>query len=460
MDLMSEPLYIILFSTISGTIAYGIWLIFEKNLSLQKRFRFLYPMQKMVVAFYLVPFFYLWLRLPFIIDIQGFKGEKFFLWTPFIVWFRIGLFTCWLVGAIMVFIRYFIFIREMNKLFKNSLFPAEQQVVLLKDKIAKELHLHRKVEIYRSYGVLTPMVGGVWKKKILIPNRNYEESELKAILYHEMVHIKQWVIGFRYIVLVLQVVHWFNPLVRKLLLSLDEWSETSCDLAVHYDTICGLSFDEYFEIVMKGLETEYKKVFGLLIKFQKTKGVNERMSKVKNYKKERDLKLAGGILAMSLFMAVSSTTSMAAGLGINQVHNALYDFTETRTVVQKEENGYIVYEEELTAEDRAKMREMLTMQWRNGNFTFDEDLKADDLLYSNQFSVSNGGEIMVSASVSPSDVTVNVGIITPNGTKVYVSGEGLISNTFDVTKTGKYRVFIENESDTPVSVSGFVAYSD
>lgn len=184
------------------------------------------------------------------------------------------------------------------------------------------------------------------------------------------------------------------------------------------------------------------------------------MSKVKNYKKERDLKLAGGILAMSLFMAVSSTTSMAAGLGINQVHNALYDFTETRTVVQKEENGYIVYEEELTAEDRAKMREMLTMQWRNGNFTFDEDLKADDLLYSNQFSVSNGGEIMVSASVSPSDVTVNVGIITPNGTKVYVSGEGLISNTFDVTKTGKYRVFIENESDTPVSVSGFVAYSD
>ncbi len=460
MDLMSEPLYIILFSTISGTIAYGIWLIFEKNLSLQKRFRFLYPMQKMVVAFYLVPFFYLWLRLPFIIDMQGFKGEKFFLWTPFIVWFRIGLFTCWLVGAIMVFIRYFIFIREMNKLFKNSLFPAEQQVVLLKDKIAKELHLHRKVEIYRSYGVLTPMVGGVWKKKILIPNRNYEESELKAILYHEMVHIKQWVIGFRYIVLVLQVVHWFNPLVRKLLLSLDEWSETSCDLAVHYDTICGLSFDEYFEIVMKGLETEYKKVFGLLIKFQKTKGVNERMSKVKNYKKERDLKLAGGILAMSLFMAVSSTTSMAAGLGINQVHNALYDFTETRTVVQKEENGYIVYEEELTAEDRAKMREMETIQRKDGSFTFEEEVSPDDLLYSNLFSVKKGGQIKIMASISPDDVDVNIGIITPNGTKVYVTTNSMISYSFDATSTGQYRVFVENESSTTVNVEGLVSYSN
>lgn len=460
MDLMSEPLYIILFSTISGTIAYGIWLIFEKNLSLQKRFRFLYPMQKMVVAFYLVPFFYLWLRLPFIIDIQGFKGEKFFLWTPFIVWFRIGLFTCWLVGAIIVFIRYFIFIREMNKLFKNSLFPAEQQVVLLKDKIAKELHLHRKVEIYRSYGVLTPMVGGVWKKKILIPNRNYEESELKAILYHEMVHIKQWVIGFRYIVLVLQVVHWFNPLVRKLLLSLDEWSETSCDLAVHYDTICGLSFDEYFEIVMKGLETEYKKVFGLLIKFQKTKGVNERMSKVKNYKKERDLKLAGGILAMSLFMAVSSTTSMAAGLGINQVHNALYAITDLETKDNQEENTYIEYEEELTEENIRNMKQMPTIQRKDGSFTFEEDVEPGELLYSNLFSVKEGGQIKIMASLYPEDATLKVGIINPNGSKLYVNGKDMVSHSFSATATGQYRVYVENKSDVTISIEGLVSYSD
>ncbi len=275
-----------------------------------------------------------------------------------------------------------------------------------------------------------------------------------------MVHIKQWVIGFRYIVLVLQVVHWFNPLVRKLLLSLDEWSETSCDLAVHYDTICGLSFDEYFEIVMKGLETEYKKVFGLLIKFQKTKGVNERMSKVKNYKKERDLKLAGGILAMSLFMAVSSTTSMAAGLGINQVHNALYAITNLETKDNQKENTYIEYEEELTEENIRNMKQMPTIQRKDGSFTFEEDVEPGDLLYSNLFSVKEGGQIKIMASLYPEDVTLKVGIINPNGSKLYVNGKDMVSHSFSATATGQYRVYVENKSDVTISIEGLVSYSD
>ena len=64
------------------------------------------------------------------------------------------------------------------------------------------------------------------------------------------------------------------------------------------------------------------------------------------------------------------------------------------------------------------------------------------------------------ASLYPEDVTLKVGIINPNGSKLYVNGKDMVSHSFSATATGQYRVYVENKSDVTISIEGLVSYSD
>ena len=71
------------------------------------------------------------------------------------------------------------------------------------------------------------------------------------------------------------------------------------------------------------------------------------------------------------------------------------------------------------------------------------------------FSASEGGSILVSVSISPSDQEVKVGIVTPKGVKRYVKGTEAITYKFKLDASGEYRVFAENTSGITVQVDGF-----
>ena len=70
------------------------------------------------------------------------------------------------------------------------------------------------------------------------------------------------------------------------------------------------------------------------------------------------------------------------------------------------------------------------------------------------FSATAGKGIAVAVS-NPSGASVRVGISKPGGTRTYVTSSGtLISHTFSVSVTGTYKVFVQNMSNSQISVSG------
>ena len=86
-----------------------------------------------------------------------------------------------------------------------------------------------------------------------------------------------------------------------------------------------------------------------------------------------------------------------------------------------------------------------TINWTVGNNT---------TRYTGGFKVSAGGKIMVSASITPSNKTVKVGIVKPDGKTSYINGKGFVSHIFSVSKTGTYKVFVSNASGKKITVSG------
>ena len=188
---------------------------------------------------------------------------------------------------------------------------------------------------------------------------------------------------------------------------------------------------------------------------------------IKNYKRDKDFKLLGGILTMAAFISLSTTTSIAAGVGIEYAHASLYNATKAET--QLIESDVVVEENDTTEVDNVEydgtfvideenMIELPSLDQRSNSFLFENDVPVGKLGYSKYFSVSEGGKITITVSVKPDDISIKAGIIYPDGSMLYVRGSDSIYQRFTVEKAGRYRIYIENDSDTPVSVSGSVLY--
>lgn len=454
---MIEPYYIIVFSTISGSISYLIWKIFEMKLSKKKRFKYLYHMLLLVAAFYLLPFFYLGIRALIILQQKNLKKELLYLWIPRIAEVRTILAFFWLCGVIWSMQNAFHKLKGMVKLRVMNVLPAEKELVQLKNKIVKELGIRQEIDICRSYSVISPMVIGIVKKTVYLPVTDYEQREMEILLYHELIHVKQHITSLKNLVVLLQVFQWFNPCVYVLMGALDEWSETLCDLSVHYNTSCNTNIKEYFGFAMKEAEKEQAMLSGFLTKLQRMKGLSARFEKVRVYNKENELRLTGGILIILLFLMISSTSSLVISAGVSQVHNSFYEITDIEDEVQQTGIVCIEYKEILLNEDN--ISEMSMIQQGNKNLAFNNEVLPGKLLVSNIFEVNSGEKIKIMASVTPSNVETRVGIITPSKTIWYSNGEDMFSCSFSVDESGKYSIFIENETEKEIFVEGLVSYS-
>lgn len=111
--------------------------------------------------------------------------------------------------------------------YKMSL-PVENAFI---DDWMKKHSIRRKVNIRQSDKISTPLTYGVFYPTVLLPKTiNWEdEAQLQYILTHEYVHIREFHILFKWLLVFTVCVHWFNPLVWIMysLANLD--IELSCD---------------------------------------------------------------------------------------------------------------------------------------------------------------------------------------------------------------------------------------
>ena len=77
---------------------------------------------------------------------------------------------------------------------------------------------------------------------------------------------------------------------------------------------------------------------------------------------------------------------------------------------------------------------------------------------SGRFYSYNGGTISIAVNILPTNKTVRVGIVQPDGVKRYVEGNGSVGHSFSVTQTGYHKVYIANDSGTTVTANGSYSY--
>ena len=72
------------------------------------------------------------------------------------------------------------------------------------------------VTLIESEEVESPAVYGFWRKWLLLPDGvfdRFSKEELRCIFLHELAHIRRGDVGINWLVAVLRVLHWFNPVL-------------------------------------------------------------------------------------------------------------------------------------------------------------------------------------------------------------------------------------------------------
>ena len=120
------------------------------------------------------------------------------------------------------------FIRKLKKL--NRTAEAVDTAML-----AELWNGDRLPQLYRNPLAATPLLIGLLRPVIILPDREYTAAQLRDILLHELTHLRRKDILVKYMSVLACAVHWFNPLAWIVRREIDRVCELACDEAVIHD---------------------------------------------------------------------------------------------------------------------------------------------------------------------------------------------------------------------------------
>jgi len=138
----------------------------------------------------------------------------------------------WLIGMILYFAYEMLYYIYTIKTMKRGISLSETIWQRVLNEVQKELNINKKISLYGKISIAQPCTIGILKHYILIPSllvNQLNETEMKAILRHECMHMKRNDVPLKAAMQVLSCLNWFNPLFSILRNSLYDWIEVGCD---------------------------------------------------------------------------------------------------------------------------------------------------------------------------------------------------------------------------------------
>ena len=458
---------ILALTTLTGSAMYGIWFGIGKLLERIGLVNIIYVMLKVCLIFWFIPFAYIFL---FLSDVPHYLwGGFLFFKTPLLRVACAVLVFAWIAAVIYYLFRYVCDVLFLRAKY-GHLMECDSRQKQVFSQVCKELGVSEKrIRLMRDPGDGGPKIAGLFHPMVLLPLNDLSDEELRVVFYHELTHYRQKDVWLKHITYIARVFHCFNPLIRLLDKQVQVWSEYACDYEVIKKFNGDIKF--YYLTLTKILsETASENDNYLMSQMATEKGdLLDRVERLaRSYKRmKKGSKFIAG-LVVSLMFVLSTASVYAASMAVGEAYMAAYNATvvdeiETVTSVMTDD-GMIEYEVRgLEAGFVEKVGEIvggIDDNEYNINATdattygFNWTIRKGIAMRGSMFDASSGGSIIVTADVTPSNVTYRMGIVEPDGTRRYVEGKEFMSHKFLLDQTGSYCVYIQNLSDDSIDVDG------
>lgn len=136
----------------------------------------------------------------------------------------------WVGGMIAVLayhlLMHYRFIKAVNRW--GEKLETEAMLLLLQNE-QRETGVVTEVSAYKCQFITSPLLLGLRKPKILLPNIELSPEELSMIIRHELIHFREKDILAKFIILLATALHWYNPIIWLSSKAVSLQCEISCD---------------------------------------------------------------------------------------------------------------------------------------------------------------------------------------------------------------------------------------
>lgn len=348
--------------------------------------------------------------------------------------------------------------------------PAVEKEFL---RVKEKLHIRRKIELYRNCDLASPMITGIFRVRIVLPEREFTKEQLTVIFSHELTHYRSCDVFYRICGTCVSMIQCLSPCAKSLDKYLCEWSECECDRKTTNAMRDEFTVGEYFTRIldMSGPRAETfggNEAFAML--FENQLGLERRIEYMKVFGNWKQARRISSVALAVVFAMLSISTTYAAGAGLATVHDFLYlqtqeygvTMTEVPNGVQPGEVHYLpaeqahTYDECVYADPQLEVISPLLDE--NEMIFFNWSIAPKGRTKSAEYSFYHLDKITISCSAAPANQTFWVGIEKSNGDIWYTEGTGTATFVLRIPEDGDYRVFVENRGSSNITAGGHYYY--
>ena len=239
----------------------------------------------------------------------------------------------WLVGTVLI--AGYVFMRSISlwRTVKRERPITDSEILDLLEDCKMQMGVETIIGVIVSDRIKSPALFGFVRPRLLLPQgmlETYGLEELRYVFIHELAHLRQRDIYFGWLMALLQVVHWFNPLMWFAFGRMRADREMACDrLAI--STMGPDEPPKYGRTIVSLLESFSQvrylpSVAGIL---EEPSQMERRIKMIADYKKTQRPRRVGAMLLLAVLACIVLTNAYVAkadfefgtptnlGLGIN-----------------------------------------------------------------------------------------------------------------------------------------------
>ena len=273
MNIANQILFAVVITSVTGTAAYGLWRLLMNSRFCTKP-QYVYLALFLVCLLYLIPLDYGWMQM----TIHGYL-QKEGIWqinfslTGFLWILAFFAAVCWLALMAKGITEFAGSLRGMKRIQMRDI-PEEEEAVREEfARVKKKLGIRSNIRLYRNDRITSPMLAGIFRCRVVLPDIAYDRKHLSVIFHHELMHYKSHDPFVRLCGMCVTAVHHINPLTGNLMVLLDEWSEIYCDAraiaAISDEMDAGCYFEMIIESVKHSPVTDENYIFSMLYENQR-----------------------------------------------------------------------------------------------------------------------------------------------------------------------------------------------
>jgi TonB family protein len=141
----------------------------------------------------------------------------------------------WVIGVVVLGI--YILLKNLNfwMIIKSRPLLTDQKLLDLLEECKSLMKINTVLGVIITDKVKSPALFGYIRPRLLLPEGILEKlnhAELSYVFMHELGHLKRHDIGISWLLTMMQIIHWFNPLVWLAFYQMRVDQESACDASV------------------------------------------------------------------------------------------------------------------------------------------------------------------------------------------------------------------------------------